>query len=100
MKTRLMTLIVSMSLLAGAQTIRQREDRQQDRIAQGVASGQLTPREAARLEHREAQLNRQIARDRRSGGRLTPRERARLAREQAQLSRSIEREKHDSQRVR
>ena len=74
-----------------------REVNQQERIAQGVASGALTPRETARLEGREARLNREIRRDRWTGGGLSWAERARIERQQNRLSRSIWREKHDAQ---
>ena len=50
----------------------QPEGDQQDRIAQGVGSGQLTARESARLESREAHLNREVAHARQDGGTLTP----------------------------
>jgi hypothetical protein len=84
-----------------AQRIQQRGENQQRRIATGVASGSLTAAEAARLERREARLNREIARDRRdSGGRLTPAERRRVNRAQNRLSRQIYRQKHDAQRRR
>src|SRR6201996_3659906 len=73
-----------------------RKENQQDRIAQGVKSGQLTPRETARLETKEARLNRQVRRDRVGhDGRLTPVERAQVNREQNRLSRDIYREKHN-----
>ena len=78
--------------------IARRKARQQARIAQGVRSGQLTAGETARIERREARLNREI-RDMRedNGGRLTPRERRRVNRQQNRLSREIYREKHDSE---
>jgi hypothetical protein len=42
---------------AQAETIGQRKENQQDRIAQGVKSGQLTAGETSRLEGRESHLN-------------------------------------------
>lgn len=78
--------------------IARRKARQQARIAQGVRSGQLTVGETARLERREARLNREIHRMRQeNGGTLTPRERRRINRQQNRLSREIYREKHDRQ---
>lgn len=78
--------------------IRQRKERQQARIAQGVASGELTPRETARLERREGALNREERRMRASdGGKLTRADRRKIERQQDRLSRGIYREKHDSQ---
>ncbi len=78
--------------------IHRRQERQQQRIAQGVGSGQLTAGETARLERREAGLNRQIRRDRADGGGLTGRERARIERHQDRLSRQIYRGKHNTRR--
>ena len=54
-----------------------REARQEQRIQQGVNSGQLTPREAARLEKREGKLQADEARAK-ADGVVTPQERARL----------------------
>jgi hypothetical protein len=85
-------------LPATAQTIHQRKVNQQRRIGNGVKSGQLTPRETAHLEHREAHLNRETRRMRAAnGGKLTPREKARVNRQQNHISRSIYRQKHDAQ---
>ena len=74
----------------------QRDVNQQERIEQGLKSGQLTTREAARLEGEEAKVERDQARALRDGT-LSPAEKARLAREQNKVSRDIYREKHDAQ---
>lgn len=70
---------------------RQRE--QQRRIGQGVQSGQLSAREAARLEREQYRFNREEARLRQGG--LTRRERDRLEDQQDRMSRQIYRQKHD-----
>ena len=57
----LMAMIAS-TMQAGE--IWDRRENQQDRIAQGVRSGQLTARETGRLENKEANLNREIRNDR------------------------------------
>ena len=74
--------------------INKRQRRQQRRIAQGEKSGQLTAGEAARLEKREAKIERdkQAAR---SDGRVTPAERRKLRREENRTSRKIHRLKHN-----
>ncbi len=88
-------------MLAEAQpAIRQRQRAQQMRIGQGVATGELTPRETRRLEAKERALARSVRRDRVDGGRLTAHERRKIDRRQDRLSRQIYREKHDPQRVR
>ncbi len=76
--------------------IQKRKENQQARIAQGVASGQLTAPETARLERKEGNLNREIRSDRRSnGGTLTPQEKRQVNRQQNRLSRDIYRDKHN-----
>src|SRR5437764_1679927 len=74
----------------------QRDVNQQQRIEQGLKSGELNTREAARLEREEARVERDQARAMQDG-KLSPAEKARLAREQNRVSRDIYREKHDAQ---
>ena len=90
------TLVSTIAGSAFAGRIGVREHDQQKRIAQGVASGQLTPRETARLESREARLNSEV-RDFRedNGGTLTPRERVEVNRQQNRISDEIYRAKHN-----
>src|ERR1700687_6409398 len=53
-------------------TVAQRKENQQDRIAQGVKSGQLTAGETANLETKEAAINGETKADRAAnGGKLT-----------------------------
>src|SRR6478735_8555000 len=80
---------------AGAGTV-QRDVNQQQRIEQGLQSGQLNTREAARLENEESRVERDQSRAMKDG-KLTAQEKARLSREQNQVSRDIYREKHDAQ---
>ena len=83
----------------GAQEIQKRKENQQDRIAQGVKSGELTAGETANLERNEARVNREIRRDRaQNGGRLTPKERRKINRQQNRLSRQIYRDKHNGRK--
>lgn len=87
-------------LLAGSATAQtgtvQRDVNQQQRIEEGLKSGQLTTREAGKLEREEAKVQRDQARALQDG-KLSPAEKARLAREQNKVSRDIYREKHDAQ---
>ncbi len=90
--TLLSFILTASAALAGPYTAR--EARQQARIAQGIASGQLTAAEAARLERGEAR----IEAERRafwSDGQLSPRERAKLTRDLNRESRQIYRLKHN-----
>ena len=90
-----LALAFSGAVFAQAGTV-QRDVNQQNRIEQGLQSGQLNTKEAARLEKEETRVERDQARAMRDG-KLTPAEKARLAREQNQVSRDIYREKHDAQ---
>jgi broad specificity phosphatase PhoE len=104
MTSTLLTLILTGALigatgLAQAQEIQERKENQQDRIANGVANGSLTPHETANLEHKEAGLNKEIRHDRRqNGGNLTNKEKAQVNRQQNKLSRNIYRDKHNAAR--
>jgi len=82
--------------MAGPRGINYRERREQQRINQGIRSGELTRREAARLEAGLARIriNERLAR---RDGVITPRERARLDRELNRESRAIHHQKHDGQ---
>ncbi|BDG09985.1 hypothetical protein [Anaeromyxobacter paludicola] len=93
-------LVASLSVPALAAEVDARQENQQRRIAEGVESGQLTPRETARLERKEARIRREIRRDRaQNGGKLTPAEKARINREENRTSRQIYRAKHNGNRT-
>lgn len=73
-----------------------RRDMQQQRIANGVRSGQMSPSEVARTEGREQNINRQVAADRSAnGGKLTPQEKQNINQRQNGASRQIYNEKHN-----
>ncbi len=92
------SLLAAMAPVAGlAQGINKREHNQQQRIRQGIGSGELTRREVLRLEKEQARIRFAEARARNSGGVFTLRERARIQRELNQSSRHIRRQKHDRQ---
>ena len=71
-----------------------RQQRQQDRIHQGEASGQLTPREARRLHNEQAYIRGAEGRMR-ADGNLSPQERARLNTMQNRGSQDINRLRHN-----
>ncbi len=76
-----------------------RAENQQDRIAQGVKSGQLTPRETANLESKDARINREVHNDRAAnGGKLTDAEKAQVNHQQNKVSRQIYRDKHNGRK--
>ena len=82
--------------MAGQQGINRRQYHEQQRINQGIRSGELTRREARRAEAGLARI-RIDERFARSDGHISPRERARLNRELNHESRYIHRQKHDAQ---
>jgi D-lyxose ketol-isomerase len=73
-----------------------RQRLQQQRIGQGIKSGQLTPGETAKLEHKDTAINHEVNKDRQAnGGTLTPAERARVNRQQNKVSQQIYAKKHN-----
>jgi hypothetical protein len=81
----------------GNNKVGQRRENQQDRIAQGIKSGQLTPGEIAKLEKQQQGINKQVAADRKAnGGALDATQRNHINREQNQASRNIYNKKHNA----
>jgi hypothetical protein len=94
---KMIVVVSALSYLATAAEVDRREDRQQERIGQGVESGQLTPSETARLERQEQRIDNQVTAERAAnGGHLTPAERAQVNREQNRESRRIYAAKHNA----
>jgi hypothetical protein len=76
--------------------INARKTDQQERIGQGVKSGQLTAGETGRLEHQEAGINKEERGMRaQDNGHLTKTDRQTLHQQQNQESRRIYRDKHN-----
>jgi predicted transglutaminase-like cysteine proteinase len=83
----------------GNSEVGQRQENQQDRIAQGIKSGQLTPGEAGKLEGKETAVNQQVRADRQeNGGKLTQGEKKQVNNEQNHLSKNIYSAKHNGRR--
>ncbi|HZY61172.1 MAG TPA: hypothetical protein VFE38_01510 [Edaphobacter sp.] len=79
--------------------INQRKENQQDRISQGVNSGQLTPGETSHLEHQEAGINKEERGMRaQDNGHLTKQDRRTLRHQQRQESKRIYRDKHNARK--
>ena len=91
-------MLAALSLPAFAQhttpQIDQRQDRQERRIEQGVRSGELTPRETARLARGQARI-RQMERQALADGRISRRERREIDHAQDQQNQLIARLKHN-----
>jgi hypothetical protein len=73
-----------------------REEAQQQRIANGVKNGSLSPGETANLEKRENHIQNEEKRDMaKHDGHLTQAEQNRINRQQNHVSRSIYKDKHN-----
>jgi hypothetical protein len=82
---------------AAKPTIAQRKENQQDRIAQGVKSGQLTAGETSKLETKEAAINGETKADRAAnGGKLTAAEKTQINKQQNGVSKQIYKDKHNA----
>jgi|ERR1051326_1264323 hypothetical protein len=96
---RFMTTIAIAAAIAatsGIAQVNQRKENQQDRIAQGVASGRLSAHETAKLEKQEAAINQEVHVDRAlNGGKLTPAERKQVNVQQNRMSTRIYADKHN-----
>jgi hypothetical protein len=78
-------------------TVNQRKENQQQRIGEGVENGSLTAAEAAKLEHKETNLNKE-EKAMKADGNFTPAERAKLQHQENKLSKDIYEQKHDAQK--
>jgi hypothetical protein len=81
----------------GNNKVGQRRENQQDRIANGIKSGQLTAGETAKLENQQKGINQQVSADRKAnGGKLTTAEKKQVNHEQNQASKNIHHKKHNA----
>jgi len=101
MKTRFIIAFVALlsvsAISATAQNNRSLQAEQQ-RIHQGVESGQLTHREAAKLNAQKAKLRSEAICYKANDGRIGPRERADLRKDNRRLNRNSCFQKHDRQK--
>jgi len=75
--------------------INQRQENQQDRIANGIKNGKLTPGQAARLERGEQRLENNEKKDMAAdGGHLTKQDQRQLNREANHMSKRIAHDKN------
>ena len=103
MKTTLITVLTGVLLsssiaLAGDEPkVTRRAENQQQRIAQGVHSGQLTAHETANLERKESAIHQEVKTDRTlNGGKLTNGEKHAVNRQQNHVSNQIYNKKHNA----
>ena len=102
MKIAKIFLIVAMPLVSGAvfaqtpETETQRDVNQQARVEQGLKSGELNTREAAKLEHQESHIDKMQANALKDGT-VSTEEAARIKQAQDKTSQAIYNQKHDAQ---
>jgi hypothetical protein len=100
---KILTGIMASALILGTTSatfaegrVATRQERQQQRIGNGVKNGSLTAGETGRLESREHNLNKEVRSDRKAnGGNLTNNEKRQVNNQQNRLSNSIYRDKHN-----
>ena len=81
----------------GNNEVGQRRQAQQDRIAQGVKSGQLTPGETSKLENQQQGINKEVGGMRQAnGGKLTTADKKAVNQQQNQASKNIYNKKHNA----
>ena len=89
-------MVMAGSASAGTPRYDARQAHQQQRIVNGVKSGELTMRETRRLAAGQVHLAR-VEQRAKADGVVTARERAHMQHEENQQSRRIHRQKHDAQ---
>lgn len=92
-----LSLSAALSTAASADQIDRRQSTQQERIQQGVRSGQITRGEYVKLEAEQARIA-AMERRAKADGHVDRREAAAIGRAQNEASRDIYRESHDSQK--
>ncbi len=88
-------LLGTTSSLFAKSEVGRRQERQQQRIGNGIKNGTMNAHQAAKVEHQESNLNREIRTDRQAnGGKLTSQEHQQVNQQQNGLSREIYNDKH------
>ncbi len=83
----------------GNNEVGQRRENQQDRIAQGIKSGQLTAGETAKLENQQQGINKEVSGMRQAnGGKLTQADKKAVNQQQNKASKNIYDKKHNARR--
>jgi len=89
-------LLVGSTAAFAENEVNQRQENQQERVANGVANGSMTAHETAKVERQEAAIHHEVKAGRAAnGGKLTPQEHAQVNRQQNHESREIYRDGHN-----
>jgi len=98
---KILVFLISLTLIASAATAKtraeKREANQDQRIENGVQSGELTQKEATRLEAGQARVD-QTQDSAQADGKVTKKEKRHVEKMQDRQSKKIHRQKHDRQR--
>ena len=92
----IVALAVAAPAIAQETRVDRRQERQEQRIDQGVKSGALTPRETRKLERGQTHVE-NLEMKAQADGKVTAREKARLEHAQDVQSERIYKQKHDKQ---
>ncbi len=97
LRTLLLAIAISGLTIASASTpiVKQQQIKQQKRIINGVANGELTKREVQQLEAQQIHINR-TKQKAKSDGVVTKKEKAVIHAKQQNASRNIYRKKHNA----
>jgi len=90
-------VVLGISAQTRTPQVTNRQVAQQARIRQGVENGELTRREAVKLEQQQRKIQHD-KKEAKADGVVTPEERAKLHREQRKAGADIYRQKHDVQK--
>lgn len=101
LRIKLLTAMVAVAwggtaLAQNAAGVVQRDANQQERIEQGLKSGQLNTKEAARLEREQSRIDK-LQSKALEDGKLSEAEKQRIERAQNKASKNINQQKHDAQ---
>jgi len=94
-----LTFVASFALAQNGQVLEKRSVKQGERIEQGENSGALNDKEAARLEHRQGNIDKRIDHAQ-ADGTVTRGEKRRITKAQNRENRAIKVQKHDRQHSR
>ena len=92
----IVTLAVATPAFAQETRVDRRQERQEQRIDQGIKSGALTPHETRKLEQGQQHVEKLETRAQ-ADGKVTGKEKARLEHAQDVQSKRIYKQKHDAQ---
>ena len=89
-------ILFTLLVLSPLDSFANHNQRQNCRMRQGVRSGELTPREVTQVRAEQAKT-RNMAEEFKSDGTISPAEKAKLNHREAKMNRNLYQQKHDGQ---